>query len=79
MLLTFLTASLLESLLYGTFLPSVDVVPQRPAHLLPVTNMLLTLNRWYAPPTSLKNATKEEPTEIYTESNGKQQRLGVFV
>ncbi|KAJ7863260.1 glucan endo-1,6-beta-glucosidase [Mycena leptocephala] len=34
---------------------------------------------WYAPPTSLKNATKEEPTEIYTETDGKQQRLGVFV
>ncbi|KAJ7260891.1 glycoside hydrolase [Mycena haematopus] len=33
---------------------------------------------WYAPSTSLKNATKEE-TEIYTETDGKQQRLGVFV
>ncbi|KAJ7166584.1 glucan endo-1,6-beta-glucosidase [Mycena filopes] len=32
---------------------------------------------WYAPPTSLQNATKEEPTEIYTETDGKQQRLGV--
>ncbi|KAJ7657870.1 glycoside hydrolase [Mycena polygramma] len=37
---------------------------------------------WYAPPTSLQNnSTKEEavPTEIYTETDGKQQRLGVFV
>ncbi|KAJ6476301.1 glycoside hydrolase [Mycena sanguinolenta] len=32
---------------------------------------------WYAPPTSF-NGTKEE-TEIYTETDGKQQRLGVFV
>ncbi|KAJ7717570.1 glucan endo-1,6-beta-glucosidase [Mycena metata] len=32
---------------------------------------------WYAPPTSLKNATKDEATEIYTETDGKQQPLGV--
>jgi hypothetical protein len=35
------------------------------------------LNRWFAPDTSLKNATMEEPTEIYAETDGKQQPLGV--
>ncbi|KAJ7873048.1 glycoside hydrolase [Mycena olivaceomarginata] len=32
---------------------------------------------WFAPDTSLKNATMEEPTEIYAETDGKQQPLGV--
>ncbi|KAJ7147263.1 glucan endo-1,6-beta-glucosidase [Mycena filopes] len=40
-------------------------------------NPVEPLPRWYAPPTSLQNATKEEPTEIYTETDGKQQRLSV--
>ncbi|KAJ6526635.1 glucan endo-1,6-beta-glucosidase [Mycena vulgaris] len=33
---------------------------------------------WFAPATSLKNATQEGPTEIYAETDGKQQPLGVF-
>ncbi|KAF8174701.1 glucan endo-1,6-beta-glucosidase [Mycena galopus ATCC 62051] len=33
---------------------------------------------WYAPAISF-NGTQEEPTEIYVETDGKQQRLGVFV
>ncbi|KAJ7875298.1 glycoside hydrolase [Mycena olivaceomarginata] len=32
---------------------------------------------WFAPDTSLKNATMEGPTEIYAETDGKQQPLGV--